>query len=278
VRVSHLVRTVVVAFALLALPPVSAPAAASDFWDEVRTPGLREWKRNVREARAAAAAGNWDAALAESEAAIARIEDRAEAHVLRGRALGELGRLDVAITAFSRALELDETTLDSAEDGVHAARIAASARAPELAVRILPRVLGNMRPSSERADLYALYGDVLSALGPEYLRRAIVAYREATRHGGRGGVQAALALALALRRAGEELEASDLARDVAARGRVDALVGGVAVPEPERAARRAVVLDAIGDRAGAREAWEEALASEVWRVHTLYFLGRGPEP
>jgi hypothetical protein len=36
------------------------------------------------------------------------------------------------------------------------------------------------------------------------------------------------------------------------------------VPAPEKAARRAFVLEASGDRAGARAAWAEAQASETW--------------
>ena len=261
---------------LLLAAPVEA--RASDFWDEVRTPGLREYNRHVREARSAAATGNWQSVLAEAAAAIDRIADRAEAHVLRGRALGELGQLDASLEALRRALAIDPRALDGPEDGVHAARIAASAGAHELAVSILPRVLGGMRPSSERGDLYALYGDVLLVLGPEYLRRAIVAYREAVRYGGHGSVQAMLGLALALRRSGERLESNDVAREVASRGRIDALVAAIPVPEPERAARRAVALAAIGDDAGATHAWEEALASEAWRAHTLHELGRGPAP
>jgi hypothetical protein len=87
-----------------------------------------------------------------------------------------------------------------------------------------------------------------------------------------------LGLALALRRSGERLESNDVAREVASRGRIDALVAAIPVPEPERAARRAVALAAIGDSAGAAQAWEEALASEPWRPHVLHELGRGPAP
>lgn len=250
-------------------------ARASDFWDEVRTPGLREWKRHVGEASAAANAGNWEAARVESEAAIARIEDRAEAHVVRGRALGELGQLDRAVRAFRHALELDPTALDSPADGGHAAHVAATAGAYDLAAAALPRVLGGMPPSSERGDLYALYGDVLLTLGPDHLRAAIVAYREAVRYGGRGRTQATIGLALALYRAGEALEANDLAREVAVRGRVEALVSAIPVPPAERAARRAVALAAIGDEAGARQAWEDAASSEPWREHARRALGPG---
>jgi len=254
------------------------PARASDFWDEVRTPGLKDYRRHVREGRQAAEAGQWQEALEHAEQAIDRIEDRAPAWVLKGRALGELGRLSSAAEAFRRALAIDERALDDAESGTHAAQIAAVAGEHELAALILPRVLGRMESSSARGDLYGLYGDVLLTLGRERLREAIVAYREAVRHGARGSVQARIGLALALRREGEELEAGDLAAEVAARGRIDAMVATIPVPEGERAARRAVALDAVGDTEGARLAWEAALTWAPWREHALRELGRAPDP
>jgi tetratricopeptide (TPR) repeat protein len=242
-------------------------AQASDFWDEVKTPGLRQWRRHVADAREAASAGRWPAVLSEAERAIERLDERAPAHVLRGRALGELNRPEEAVAAFERALELSETALDGTEAGSHAALLAAGAGAWELAARILPRVLGRMRVNSQRHDLYALYGDVLMTLGPARLREAVVAYREAVRQGGRGHVRANVGLALALRRAGELLESGDLAREAGRRGRLSSVLSAIPVPEAERAARRAVVHEALGNREEARVGWREAATFEPWRAH-----------
>jgi len=271
-----------ITFGLALLAIVSAmpegTAAASDFWDEVKTPGLREWRLYVREARVAVSAGQWRAALGEADRAVARLPDRAEAQVVRGRALGELGQLEEAAAAFRRALALDEAALDPAEDGTHAARLCAAASEWELASRILPRVLGGMRINSQRHDLYALYGDVLLSLGPEHLREAVVAYREAVRQGGRGHLRAVIGLALALRRRGDLLEASDLAREVAGQGRIGGVIASLPVPSGEKAARRAIALEANGDRTGSRTAWQEAATFEPWREHAERQLGAEEAP
>jgi tetratricopeptide (TPR) repeat protein len=249
---------------LVGAVPVSR-AEASDFWDEVRTPGLRVYRRHMSEARAALESGRVDDALVEATAAVERLPDRAEAHVLRGRALGELGMLDDASAALRRALEADRGALDGATDGTHAAQILATAGDHETAAVILPRVLGRMRPSAARVEVHTLLGDVLLTLGPEHLEAAKSAFREAVRDGGRGQLRALLGLALALVRDGQEREALELARDAASQ--MPAIVRTLPVPETERAARRAVVLDAIGDAGGALEAWRAAAQAGPWQEH-----------
>ncbi len=52
--------------------------------------------------------GQFDRALREVEAAIARYPEEPEFHLLRGRILFELNRLDVAMKCFEDAMELDE--------------------------------------------------------------------------------------------------------------------------------------------------------------------------
>ena len=51
-------------------------ATASDFWDEVRIPGLRAWKQDVGEARISVGRRQWKAALEHADRAIARIPER----------------------------------------------------------------------------------------------------------------------------------------------------------------------------------------------------------
>lgn len=262
--------------ALLAARPVAAPspAHASDFWDEVKNPGLRRYHRHLSDGRAAAADGRFEGALFEADAAVARLPNGAEGYVLRGRALGELGRLGEAAAAYEHAIGLDLMALSSATEGRKAAEFLAQAGRYELAARVLPNVLGRMRPSSARVELYALYGDVLMSRGPDQVREAISAYREALRRGGAHDPRSALGLALALRRIGEDEEARVVARGVAARGRLGTTLAALPVPEAERAARRAIALMAAGDREGAHRAWEEAAEGEFFREHALRELAR----
>ncbi len=256
-------RLSALALVVVALAPASG-ALASDFWDEVKSPGLRSYRRHLAEGRAAAAAGRFEDALSESAVAIEIIEERPDAWILRGRALGELGRLDAATEAFARALAIDDDALSTPEEGRHAAQLLAAGGRYDLAARVLPRLLGHMQASSARTELYALYGDVLSALGPERLGDAIAAYREAVRQTGRHDPRAALGLALCLRRADRAAEARDIARGVTTRGHIDGLLHALPLPESERAARRAVALMAIGDREGAKQAWRDASAGEFF--------------
>jgi tetratricopeptide (TPR) repeat protein len=263
----------VCALALVALASLDGRARASDFWDEVKTPGLRLYRQRLVETREALAARRWTDAVAAADAAIARLPDRGEARALRGRALTELGRLDEAIGEFEAAIERDPAALDDPETGGGAAILAASVARSDLALRILSRVLGraasgtSAMQAARRADLYALQADLLLTSGPDRVRDAILSYREALRQSDDPRVSIGLALALA--RVGDDLEASDLARGVAAAGRLDGLLAGLHVPAPERAARRAFVLEASGDRAGARAAWAEAQAHEPWREFAI---------
>ncbi|MAC28606.1 MAG: hypothetical protein CMH59_19355, partial [Myxococcales bacterium] len=197
-----------------------------------------------------------------ADAAVRRLPERALGYVLRGLAAGQGGDLAPAIADFEAALERDPASLDEPLDGARAAELLARGGRHDLAARVLGRVLGRMREGGGRRSLYALYGDVLLTLGPARLSDAVRAYREALRtaaHDPRAGIGLALALrrqAAATDGAGDEWRV--LARRVAARGRLDALLNSIDVPESERAARRAVALEASGDRAAARNAWLQA--------------------
>jgi tetratricopeptide (TPR) repeat protein len=267
-----------VVWLVVSLVGASGHAHASEFWDEVKTPGLREWRQHVADARAALSAGRFDDALHEADQAVARLPERAEGQVVRARALGELSQMEAAVAGFERALELDPSSLDRVEDGAHAAQIVAGAGSYVLAARILPRVLGRMNDNAHRGDLYALHGDVSMSLGPDRLRDAVLAYREAARGSGRNNRRVSLGLALALARQGEWFEAHDLARDAAAGGALDGVLAALPIPEPERAARRALVLEATGDRSSADAAWREAATDSPWQAFAqsrIGVVGRG---
>jgi tetratricopeptide (TPR) repeat protein len=264
-----------VALSLAFLAAIAAPAHGSDFWDEVKTPGLRAWRQDVARARTALRARRLAQAREAASAAIARLPERAEAWLVRGLAAGEAGEVEAAQADLLHARELDPSVLDEASDGARAGELLARAGRHAEAADVLGRVLARMRSSQGRHGLYGLYGDALSVLGPERRLDAERAYREALRDSPHDP-RATLGLALALfRGGGDASEWRELARRVAAVGRLDALLLGLDVPDVERAARRAVVLEAIGDTNGARAAWVGASRDGAWAEHARRVLERG---
>ncbi len=255
--------------ALLALLLCATPEVAqadSDFWDEVRRPGTRVYREEVTRARRALRARRFNRAAQLAQDASERLPDRPEAHVVLGLARGELGDNEGGAEALERALDLDPAALDDPLDGGQGADLLARAGHHDRAGVLLGRLLGRMSEGPNRQNLYVLYGDVLSVLGPERLSDAERAYREALRavaHDPR----AAIGLALVLHRQnGDEDEWRQLAELVATRGRVDELLNSLPIPDSERFARKAVALLAIGDRGGARSAWDHAREG-VWADH-----------
>ena len=255
-------------------------ARASDFWDEVRTPGLRVWREDLARARLALRARRFVQAREAATLAIQTLPERAEGYVVRARVSAEQGVVEGAREDLLAALERDESSLDSPEDGTPAAEVLARAGDYETAARVLQRVLGRMRSGGSRRMLYGLYGDVLMSLGPERLVDAVRAYREALR-AARHDPRSSLGLALALRRTPDAdrdaPEWRDLARTVAARGRVEALLASLPIPDAERAARRAITLEAMDDVAGAVEAWA-AVDEGVWASHAADQAGELTTP
>ncbi|MFW5924963.1 MAG: hypothetical protein ACOCV4_02290 [Myxococcota bacterium] len=258
-------RAVAILAVVLSSLAVQTPARASEFWEEVRHPGLGAFRHHVERAQERLRAGNAERALREADRAIDALAGRCEGHLMRGRALGELGSLEAAAEALASAVDRDATCADAPEHGGPAAEVAARAGQYALADAILARTLRLMRGGPERRALYALHGDVLLALGPDRLAEAIRAYEQVLRH--QRSVRAALGLALALRRADRAAEAEVVAREAVTRGRVDALVARLPLPLAEKKARLAVALDVTGDREGARRAWAGASEGPAWRAH-----------
>ena len=242
------------------------PARASDFWDELRTPGLAAQRAHLRRGREALLAGHPQLALTEADAALVRCASCADGAVLRGRALAALGRHAQATACFEQAIvlrpqALDDDTLDAST----AAFSAGSSGRPAFAMTILERLLARGLDPQTRARATVMLADALQSQGPATLRRAIVTYREAVVDDS-VRTQAVLGLALAIDREGEHQEALALARAAGADTGSDATSRWL--PDSEREARRGLWLSSIGDVLGAEQAWTRAAQSEgVWQAH-----------
>jgi tetratricopeptide (TPR) repeat protein len=253
-RISGMIARCALALSLLAL--AAMPVRASDFWDEVRNPGLGAHRMHLRRGREALAGNRPEAALDEADAAIARCAECAAGPALRGRALSALGRHAQAVAAFQQALRLDAAALDAiTADGLALAFSACSVARPELAAGALERVLAQSRDSGARNEAIAMLADALQAEGPAELKRAIMTYREAMADDA-ARKRVLLGLALALDRDGAHDEALALARRAGPESDPNTTAAWLA--ETERAARLALWLTAIGDSTAADQAWQRA--------------------
>jgi tetratricopeptide (TPR) repeat protein len=254
VRISGMASRGALVFGLLVV--AAASARASDFWDEVRNPGLGAHRMHLRRGREALAGNRAELALTEADAAIARCTNCPAGAVLRGRALSALGRHPEAVAAFETALQHDPEALDGvAADELALAFSASSAARPELAAQALERLLAQSREADARTQAIAMLADALQAEGPAELRRAIMTYREAMADD-EARKRALLGLALALDRDGAHDEALALARRAGPES--DPNTTAAWLPETERAARLALWLTAIGDSTAADQAWQRS--------------------
>lgn len=249
---------------LLCLLDASERARASDFWDEVRNPGLFAHREHLRKARDALLANRRDLALTEGEAAIASCAGCADGYALRGRALTASGRHPEAVAAFEQALGLHDDALDASADTFAAALSALHVGRPELAASVLGRALALAREPVARGRALAMLADALQAQGPSELKRAIATYAEAMRDD-QARKYAMLGLALALHRADEREQALLLARRAS---ESDGNPAADWLPDSERSARAALWFTAIGDENAAQKAWQQAeAAGGPWAAH-----------
>lgn len=259
--VSFAAKTTVLLIASLTL--VHSSATASDFWDEVREPGISQYRRLTDEAELALRARRLTDALRLSDEAIALIDDAPRGHMIRGLAAGERGAVDDGAQSITRALALDPTSLDGAfAERATAVLLRANALIP--ARSILERAVRSAGPGIQRDTLFATYGDVLQALGPDHLEAAIGAYREALRERGNSG-RAQLGLALALRRQGAAISAWRSSAQAAADSTARQLLLSLSLPPAEIESRAALLMEVAEDLMGARTAWERA-ATGPWAI------------
>lgn len=257
--------------ALLLASPTSG--RASDFWDEVRSPGLHAHAALLQEAAHALHSNDARRALELTAAVAPRFADRADTLRLRGLALGATGDTELALATLRRALVLDPTALDDTPSGVAAALLAAKVSDFAFASSVLTRVVGNMPALPIRRQLFALLGDTLLTQGPPQLDAAVVAYREALRAEGATDARSLLGLALALRRHAEPAAAAEVAARLTAGSRTDVVVAALPLPATEKSARLAIGAEAAGDLAAARSHWIAA-AGGPWGEHATGELAR----
>lgn len=233
---------------------------ASDFWDEVRTPGLAAYRAAIAHGAEELAENRARAALERAETAVAHLPKRAEAHVLRGRALARLGQQSLAAEAFEHALALDPEALDDAQSAREATECAMRVGRLGLARDVLLRLLSRTRDARVRRSARLLCAHVLLASGPEHLRRALRLYREALRDGDES-LEALLSLALALHRSGDHEGARVIAARVADAGHIKAKLLPPFMPASERHSRMALLHSALGQRVDAKSSWSDAARS-----------------
>ena len=258
---------------------IPAQALASDFWEEVRIPGLSAYRSLLAQGERALTDNNFDDALDFSRRASTRLPEQPDAHVLRGRVLSAMQRYEDAAEAYSQALARDRAALDAPTVATVAADHAAWAGRFALAVEILVRAVGRSKPGSGRAALYTLLGDMRMCLGPPGLGAATAAYRQALTYPAesrRDKRRALLGLALARHRAGYPQEARELARRAIGGALLEVQGARWPLPRGERSARLAVGFWAIGDEAAAARSFKAVPAGSPWYGHAQAALREEP--
>src|SRR5262249_2374396 len=156
-----------VAATCLAIAAGSQRARASDFWDEVRNPGLAQHRRELRRAAAALRDNQVEFARAAAKRAIEVCATCADGHVMLARTLAMSGDVAAANASFARALELAPDALDAVEaDALVAASCTLRAGQAERGAALLTRLLALSREATPHARALAMLGDALQLLGP----------------------------------------------------------------------------------------------------------------
>jgi tetratricopeptide (TPR) repeat protein len=262
----------------------------ANVWERAKAPDLQRYCDLLATA-ASKLAGVSPApapAIEAARAAEALLPGKAPARVLEGRALALLGHLPEALAAFEDARARDPRAFDEPAALLSLSRVyAASGRDAEASRAysdLLPRL--SELSAAERSAIAIEAGIVAMRVGPRAVEEAIADLREALR-GARGEAErfAVLALALALDRGGQEVEARTLLVE-RARGEPRAAVAAwsrgaaLALRPAEAAALAALALEG-SDPAGARDEWSECVedGSGPWvrqaRDH-LALLRAGP--
>ena len=163
----------------ITLGPLSA-AADSDFWAEVRRPGITAYQRAMAEGRVLREQGRLREALEALGRATQALPDEAEGHRWRGNVLFDLDDPRGAVDAWDRARELDPML---AENVRHAFDMAIALSKTQDFVRtvaeyerIVPR-LGAGEDAEFRAGVFANCAEAQMAQGRDHLDAAVRNYR-----------------------------------------------------------------------------------------------------
>jgi pentatricopeptide repeat protein len=250
--------------ALMSLLAIAAPVRSeSQFWEEMATPGITEYRAAVSTARGLIAAGDAQRALVELEGARQRLPDRPEAHCWTALALGRLERFEEAARAWDHALEIDPGLLGdeslSFECTICFARIGRYSDATDIYRRMIAR---GVSPQLNGVVLVNM-AEMLVAASCDGLDAAIELYQEAVRNDpDRAGAHWGLGAALV--RAGRAEEA---AAELAVAQRLDpqwtsfSRPGTFFVPPYDRYFYQALGWEQVGNRERAASEWETYLRS-----------------
>ncbi|MCC7537642.1 MAG: tetratricopeptide repeat protein [Deltaproteobacteria bacterium] len=230
-------RSVCLASFVIATGTSSPALAQSEFWGDVRVPGLRAYRREVEEARRLLGRNDLANAATFAARATSRLPARPEAHVVHGQVLLASGRAADATSAFRRAFDADRRALDEPALAQAVATTAARHGDPALALAVTERAVARFPPSNARADLQRILADLLMANATDRLGAALAHYRDALRTLPRDP-RVRCGLAVALARAGHEAELAQILRG--ARTLSDGQLVNMGLSEAEQAARRAV--------------------------------------
>lgn len=236
-------------------------ASASDFWDEVKTPGLKNYNTHLKAAENALRSRHFPQAIEFSEQAIKKIGTRAQPHIIKALAQGELQLFADATESFTHALSLDPKSLDDPSRGARASHFLMKAKRFTMAKKVLERLVARLSPSSHRRDLYAIHGDLLMMEGPKNLKKAQKSYQTALRGGPH--VRASLGLALSLDRSGKHDEALTMIRALPSDIRF--VMSQLNLSPEESAARYALVSEGKEDPM-AHQRWTQA-SKGPWMGH-----------
>lgn len=170
------------AFAVAALL-ASAPARAdSEFWSEVRRPGITTYRRSMGEGRVLREQGRLREALIAFDRAAEALPDEAEGHLWRGNVLFDLGDAAGAVDAWDRARELDPSLAEGVRHSFDMAIALSKAQDFARTIAEYERIVPRLGPSDDaelRAGVFANLAEAQMALGRDQLDTAVRNYRRA---------------------------------------------------------------------------------------------------
>lgn len=195
---------------------LAAPTARADseFWSEVRRPGITAYRRSMAEGRVLREQRRLREALAAFDLATQALPDEAEGHLWRGNVLFEMNDARGAVDAWDRAREIDpmlaESVRPSFDMAIALSKTEDYVRTVAEYERIVPR-LGAGEDPEFRAGVFANCAEAQMAQGRDHLDAAVRNYRRSieevsTYRLGHWG------LAVALDRQGSAAEARQEAR------------------------------------------------------------------